>query len=299
MTDLQNNFAFYSQRTEDTIMTGGGAPGQMSVKNQRLLDMQQKMSEFQNTLSEARKMYRDDYPPIKSLIAKIDNLQKQIDAVETSDGASAANTNTAPKPLTAVKVANPQVQQRLEELKGQINTVNASITMLNNDIQNRQAHIAELNKRIAEFQARIEAAPLNEQQYAQLNNDYQLAKQQYDLVTHRKEQSETQESMNEQQVGESLETARLGIASRELVRAQSRDVGGPWDCFGHDGRGDAGRSPGNEGYLAEEPEGRAGLHQPAGARAAFRCWKMRCWCAASAACSGWPGPAHLSSDPSP
>ncbi len=205
LTDLQNNFAFYSQRTEDTIMTGGGAPGQMSVKNQRLLDMQQKMSEFQNALSEARKMYRDDYPPIKSLIAKIDNLQKQIDTLETADGAAAGNANTAPKPLTAVKVANPQVQQRLEELKGQINTVNASITMLNNDIQSRQAHIVELNKRIADFQVRIEAAPLNEQQYAQLNNDYQLAKQQYDLVTHRKEQSETQESMNEQQVGESLE----------------------------------------------------------------------------------------------
>jgi uncharacterized protein involved in exopolysaccharide biosynthesis len=204
LSELQNSFAFYSQRTEDTIMTGGG-PGQMSVKNQRLVDLQQKMSEFQTTLSEARKMYRDDYPPIKSLIAKIDNLQKQIDTVEKSDVASGAHGNTGPTPLTAVKVANPQVQQRLEELKSQINTANTSIAMINNDIQTRQAHIGELNKRIADFQARIEAAPLNEQQYAQLMNDYQLAKQQYDLVTHRKEQSETQENMNEQQVGESLE----------------------------------------------------------------------------------------------
>ncbi len=204
LSELQNSFAFYSQRTEDTIMTGGG-PGQMSVKNQRLVDLQQKMSEFQTTLSEARKMYRDDYPPIKSLIAKIDNLQRQIDTVERSDGAAATNANPGATPLTAVKVANPQVQQRLEELKNQINTVNTSITMINNDIKTRQAHIVELNKRIGDFQARIEAAPLNEQQYAQLMNDYSLAKQQYDLVTHRKEQSETQENMNEQQVGESLE----------------------------------------------------------------------------------------------
>ncbi|MDR3702968.1 MAG: hypothetical protein P4L56_25200 [Candidatus Sulfopaludibacter sp.] len=204
LSELQNSFAFYSQRTEDTIMTGGG-PGQMSVKNQRLVDLQQKMSEFQTNLSEVRKMYRDDYPPIKSLIAKIDNLQRQIEAVERSDGAAGANVNTGATPLTAVKVGNPQVQQRLEELKSQINTANTSIVMINNDIQTRQAHIAELNKRITDFQARIEAAPLNEQQYAQLMNDYQLAKQQYDLVTHRKEQSETQENMNEQQVGESLE----------------------------------------------------------------------------------------------
>ncbi len=30
LSELQNNFAFYSQRTEDTVMVGGG-PGQMSA----------------------------------------------------------------------------------------------------------------------------------------------------------------------------------------------------------------------------------------------------------------------------
>jgi succinoglycan biosynthesis transport protein ExoP len=227
LNELQNSFAFYSQRTEDTIMTGG-TPGQISVKNQRLIDLQQKMSEFQTTLSEARKMYRDDYPPIKSLIAKIENLQRQIDAVEKSDVAANANANTAGTAPTAVKVTNPQVQQRLEELKSQINTVNTSIAMINNDIQTRQAHIVEMNKRIAEFQARIESAPLNEQQYNQLMNDYNLAKQQYDLVTHRKEQSETQENMNEQQVGESLElldSASLPESSFEPNRGMWVGIG--------------------------------------------------------------------------
>jgi succinoglycan biosynthesis transport protein ExoP len=204
LTELQNNFAFYSQRSEDTVMVGG-SPGQMSVKNQRLVELQRQMSEMQTTLSEARKMYKDDYPPIKNYIAKIDNLQKQIDDVEKTEQASTTNVNTAGTPPTAVKVSNPQVQQHLEELKNQMNTVKTSIMGINNEIQARQNHVVELNRRITEFQNRIEAAPLNEQQYAQLMTDYQLAKQQYDEFTHRKEQSETQENMNEHQAGENLE----------------------------------------------------------------------------------------------
>jgi uncharacterized protein involved in exopolysaccharide biosynthesis len=203
LSELQNNFAFYSQRTEDTVMVGGG-PGQMSVKNQRLIELERGLSDLQNNLSEARKVYKDDYPPIKTLMAKIDNLQKQKDDLERADMAanSGASGPTAP---TAVKVTNPQVQQHLEELKNQISTVKTSIASITNEIQNRQAHVVDLNRRIAEYQARIEAAPLNEQQYTQLMGDYQLAKQQYEDFTKRKEQSETQESLNDHAAGEQLE----------------------------------------------------------------------------------------------
>ena len=204
LSELQNNFAFYSQRAEDTVMMGGSA-GQMTVKNQRLIDLQRQMTDLQQNLSEARKLYKDDYPPIKQLMARIDNLQKQIDDVEKVDQAANANVNTSPTAPTAVKVSNPQVAQHLEELKNQMSTVKTSILTINNEIQTRQNRIVDLNHRIGEFQHRIESAPLNEQQYAQLMNDYQLAKQQYDEFTKRKEQSETQENMNEHQAGENLE----------------------------------------------------------------------------------------------
>ncbi len=202
LNGLQNDLAFQSQHIEDTVMMGGG-PGQMSVKNQRLVELQRDLSNQQTALSEARKMYRDDYPPIKSMIARIDNLQSQIATVER--GEVAAPTATGATPPTPVRVTNPQVAQRIEELKNQIGTVKTNITTTEAEMQNRQTRIAELNKRIAEYQVRIEAAPLNEQQYTQLMNDYSLAKQQYDDFTKRKEQSETQQSMNEHEAGETLE----------------------------------------------------------------------------------------------
>jgi len=199
LSGLQNDYAFQSQHLEDTIP---GGPGQISVKNQRLIELDRAISDLQTNLSEARKVYKDDYPPIKVIIAKIDNLQRQREEVEKNDQANKA-TNTGPS--GPVKVINPQVQQRLEELKNQMSALRTSLAITTNEIQGRQNRIGDLNKRVAEYQARIEAAPLGEQQYAQLMGDYQLAKQQYDDYSKRKNQSETQENINERQAGETLD----------------------------------------------------------------------------------------------
>jgi succinoglycan biosynthesis transport protein ExoP len=202
LSGLQNDYAFQSQHLEDTVLTGGS--GQMSVKNQRLIELDRAISDLQTNLSEARKVYKDDYPPIKVIIAKIENLQRQREEVEKNDQANKA-ANPGQTGPSAVKVINPQVQQRLEELKNQMSALRTALAITTNEIQSRQNRMAELNKRVAEYQARIESAPLGEQQYAQLMGDYQLAKQQYDEFSKRKNQSETQENINEHQAGESLE----------------------------------------------------------------------------------------------
>lgn len=202
LNGLQNDLAFQSQRLEDTVLSGGGSP--MTVRNQRLVDLERNLSELQVGLSEARKLYRDDYPPIKNLVAKIENLQKQKADLEASDRLANASA-PAPAQPTAIRVTNPQVAERMEALRNQIATVKTSLATIGSEIQARQTRIAELNRRVADYQARIEAAPLNEQQYAQLMGDYQNAKQQYDDFTRRKGQSDTAENMTEHQAGESLE----------------------------------------------------------------------------------------------
>ena len=229
LTGLQNDLAFQAQHVEDTVLTGGGGGGQLSVKNQRLIDLDRAISDLQTNLSEARKAYRDDYPPIKAMIARIENLQKQKEDLERNDQAvRAAAPASGPTAPTAVKITNPQVQQRMEELKNQISAIKTSLAITANEIQSRQNRITELNHRVAEYQTRIETAPLNEQQYNQLLNDYQLAKTQYDDFAKRKGQSETQQVINDHQVGENLdllEPASLPEESFEPNRAVWVGVG--------------------------------------------------------------------------
>ena len=178
-------------------------------------------------------------------------------------------------------------------------TIQAQIQAKNLDIEERIKQQAELNRSIQSYQARIEVSPVNEQKYAAMLRDFGLAKSKYEELSRKKEISETAQNLEERKAGENLEVldpASLPEQPAEPNRLLMRQ-------HRHGRRPAAGNlsggHEGNEGHLAQEPEGRAHIYQPAGACAASRCWRTRCWCAASGACSGWPGRARSSWAPSP
>jgi len=202
---LQEDLTFYSTHGEDVVMPGGaGSPA--SVKNQHLLQVEQDLSNAESDLSQMRKMWKDTLPQVIALKAKIDNLKAQRDAAEKEDAAQQQQLQTqAANNAAPMRVANPAVQARLEQIKNEIDIVKTNIATTATEIQSRTNQQAELNRRIADYQARIEAGPLNEQQYAALMGDYTLAKQQYDDTVKRHEMSETAQNLEEHKAGENLE----------------------------------------------------------------------------------------------
>jgi uncharacterized protein involved in exopolysaccharide biosynthesis len=122
------------------------------------------------------------------------DLEKQLEAQ------AAATPDRGP-----MKVANPGVQARLEELKNSVNTIKTQIQTTQGDIDRIVRNQAAVNQRIAAYQARIEQAPLNEQQYMQLNSDYQLAKANYESMVQKRDNSETAQDLEQHKGGENLE----------------------------------------------------------------------------------------------
>jgi len=116
--------------------------------------------------------------------------------------AQTANPNTGP---TQIRVTNPAVLVRLQDLRAQIASTRTSLLTVENDIEVKTRQIGELNKKVAEYQARIADSPLNEQQYAQLMGDYQLAKLDYDDKSKKHDASLTMQSLEDHKAGEQLE----------------------------------------------------------------------------------------------
>ena len=205
---LQEDLAFYSTHGDDVVMSGGaGSPA--SVKNQHLLSIEQDLSAAESQLSQQRKIWKDTLPQMIELKAKIDNLKQQQEAAEKDEAAEEAKAQAQAAANAPVHVANPAVQARIEQIKNEIEVVKTNIASTASDIQDRTRQQADLNRRIADYQARIESAPLNEQQYAALETDYALAKQQYDETVKRHEMSETAQSLEEHKAGENLEVLDL------------------------------------------------------------------------------------------
>ena len=196
---LQNLIAdqnFYAQHGEDVVPSGP-----TGVKSQQLVSLEANLTQQKSNLASMLKLYGEKYPEITSLKASISVAETQKAELEKQLEAQAAATpDRGP-----VKVANPAVQARLEELKNSVNTIKTQIQTTQGDIDRIVRNTALLNQKIASYQARIEQAPLNEQQYMQLNSDYQLAKRNYEDMMQKRDSSETAKDLEQHKGGENLE----------------------------------------------------------------------------------------------
>jgi uncharacterized protein involved in exopolysaccharide biosynthesis len=192
LANLKTEAAFISSNLEQN------ASSQM-VKNERLIQLNKTILDLETQLSAARQTYKEDHPDIRSLEARLGVVKKERDSVE-KDETDAASKSSEPK-----RVVNPQAAQSLESIKQAMASVNAQIQTRNMEMEERVRRQKELQSEIAGYRSRIEASPLNEQRYASLQRDYQLAKQNYDEMSKKKEMSETAANLEERKAGETLE----------------------------------------------------------------------------------------------
>lgn len=214
---------FWSQRTEDVYTTPGQTP--INVRNQQLINADAALTQKKSELAAALQLYGANYPEIAGLKAQIALLEKNKAQLEAEDSQQSVQQPTGP---VTQRVANPQVQQQLNQLNNNIKTVKTQIAGEENQIERLQQQQGDLQKRIAVYQARIEAEPLNEQQYEQLNRDYALAKQDYDEKVKKKEGAETQVNLEEHRAGANLEVLD-GASLPEQATEPNRPI---WAAIG-------------------------------------------------------------------
>jgi len=192
LANLKTQAAFIGSNLEQNS-------GSQAVKNERLIQLNKTILDLETQLSAARQTYKEDHPDIRSLEARLGVVKRERDSFE-KDETDAASKSSEPK-----RVVNPQVAQSLESIKQNIANTNAQIQTRNMEMEERVRRQKELQSEIGQYQARIEASPINEQRYASLQRDYQLAKQNYDEMSRKKEMSETATNMEERKAGENLE----------------------------------------------------------------------------------------------
>jgi len=198
---LQNLVAdqnFYAQHGEDVVNSGGGGGG---VKSQQLVALEALLTQQKSRLASMLKLYGENYPEINSIRAEISVTESQKADLEKQLEAQAASTPEK----GPTKVANVGVQARLEELKNSIATIKIQIQTTQGDIDRIIKNQGLVAQKIVAYQARIEQAPLNEQEYMQLTSDYQLAKTNYESMVQKRDSSETAKDLEQHKGGENLE----------------------------------------------------------------------------------------------
>ncbi len=157
-------------------------------------------------LEAARKQYQDSMPEVQTLQAQLDFAQKELDKQEKEDADRAAQN-----PGGAIRVRNPQAAERLETVRGEIAMVRSQIAQADIIIQNKNKQIEDLTREMGVVQRSVDASGLNSQDYNRLSHERDMAQLEVQDLSKKQSASATQESLEEHQAGEKLET--LDMAS--------------------------------------------------------------------------------------
>ncbi len=175
-------------RTVQTpTQSGTGAPTGLAALDQRL-------STLQSSLTDLMTRYTNAYPEVqqvKAEIAKTEKERTQLIANLKASASSKGNESESNTQASVPDVENPALLQ----VQGQLHAEEVDITT-------RERTIADLQKRIGDYQGRLNAEPAVEQQLADLTRGYEQSQANYNDLLKKESDSQMATSMEQMQEGE-------------------------------------------------------------------------------------------------
>jgi succinoglycan biosynthesis transport protein ExoP len=201
-TNLQNNntnINYYNSILEDQVAVGG----QAQVRNEYLNQLNQRIMNLQSEIAALTEQLTPNHPTIKRQQASLAALEKKRQEAEKEDLERQA---AAPAAGPVIKrVPNQQAFKTVQDLSASNNVLKTEMQNLNLQMDEKLRQIQELNRMIAQYQARVEGSPQLEGQYIALTRDLSMAKQSYEDLHRKSELSETAKDLEEHKAGENLE----------------------------------------------------------------------------------------------
>jgi len=201
-TNLQSAMSqlTYYQDNADDFVAGNNA--QMSVENQQLVSVSNQLTSAEQALAGAQKSMGAKNQIVVSLKSEIEVLKEKKAQLEKEQAQKDANVQ---QPDAPKKVSNKNVQNAILNTKAQIDSYKTQIAEAKDNIKRVQGLQENAKKNIAMYEQRIQAAPLNERQWAALQREHTLAQEAYDATVKKRQSAETSANLEEHKAGETLE----------------------------------------------------------------------------------------------
>ncbi len=185
---------------KDQLASMRQAPDQFSAsaKSERLAQIERDITNGETELSRLKERYKETHPDVKAAESQLAVLKRRRDALLKEEAQK--------KPETAQPAApNPLLDRSAREIEASIARLQSEIQAKDLELEERQKTQKTINDAINNYNARIQAQPIMERNYAELTRDYNLAKQRYEDLNAKKSQSETATALENRQIGEQLQ----------------------------------------------------------------------------------------------
>lgn len=169
----------------------------MSVKSERLIQLEREILNLETALSALRERYRDTHPDVKTAESQLAVLKRTRDALLKQE----QEKKQEPAPQTPT----PMQAKAARDLEAAIARLQSQIEARNLELERRVKEQDQLKQSLKIYNARIEASPLADREYAELTRNYDLAKTRYDELNRKASISEMATDLENRRQGERLE----------------------------------------------------------------------------------------------
>jgi len=224
---LESNLRIYKEQLAKAIEVASIIPVdpiRAQAKNEELLRKEREISAGEQALVQYKEMYSAAHPDVRRIESNLVLLRRQRDELVRQDKeareddarkAAAAEKSKAPRRIVATK--------EMQAYEANIKQTESLINAKNMELQDLNAEISRTTQQARAYQGRITAAPLSSQAYAQLNRDYEQAKNSYNAMKSKHDDSARGTAIIRNKQGELLDLldqASLPVTPAEPKRWQ-------------------------------------------------------------------------------
>ncbi|MEO6966355.1 MAG: hypothetical protein ABI076_10740 [Acidobacteriaceae bacterium] len=173
----------------------GAASTRAGVPTQGLPAIDHDLGLLRSKLADLRSRYTDQYPDVESLKIKIAKTEATRAALLTSLKDKGASEGQPQSVAVVPDQTDPSQNPAALQLEGQLQANRV-------EVENRTRAINALNVRVSEYQARLNAEPVREQQLDDLTRGYVQSKANYDDLLKKESDSKMATNMEQTQQGE-------------------------------------------------------------------------------------------------
>ncbi|MGD0792482.1 MAG: XrtA system polysaccharide chain length determinant [Terriglobales bacterium] len=185
----QQNTYLESLINQYRAMDHGSKPGEGGPAGLAAIDKE--LDQLKAQLADLTSHYTDKHPDVRKTREQIARVEKTRERIIADMNSGANNPSLVP---AATASLDPKIAPMLE-LESQLKANRL-------EIANREAEIKDEQSKINQYQARLNMAPVMEQQYADITRDYDQSKTDYESLLAKKNQSEMSTDLEKTQQGE-------------------------------------------------------------------------------------------------
>lgn len=171
---------------------GGSKPGE-TASPVGLAAIDKELDQLKAQLADLTSHYTDKHPDVRKTKEQIARTEKLRDRIVAEMNNAATSPSSEPVPAQAASL-DPKTAPMLE--------MESQLKANRQEIANREAEIKDEQNKINQYQARLNMAPVMEQQFADITRDYDQSKTDYEALLAKKNQSEMSTDLERTQQGE-------------------------------------------------------------------------------------------------